>query len=97
MLDRQDSVNDSLNQKLIEKDHSHQDKCISYIGTYDDCPDDLKDNSFITGGYRIGYPGVYNGFRTLFMAHNETVNVWTHLLGKLFFLGVLIFVINTYP
>ena len=68
-----------------------------YIGLYKDYPDELKDNEYITSGYRIGYQGLSNGFRTMFMVHNETVNVWTHFLGKLFFLGVLIYMLSAYP
>ena len=70
---------------------------VGYIGSYWDYPDELKDNEYITSGYKIGYKGLKNGFRTMFMVHNETVNVWTHFLGKLFFLGVLIFMITAYP
>ena len=69
----------------------------NYIGSIYDYPEDLIDNEYIMTGYRIGFKGIKNGLRTLFMAHNETVNVWTHLLGKVFFLCVLIFIAWAYP
>ena len=41
----------------------------------------LQDNNFILKGYRIDY-SLKDTFRSLFRLHNETGNVWTHLLGK---------------
>ena len=35
---------------------------------------------FITTGYRVEY-GFWETLRSLFGLHNETGNVWTHLLG----------------
>ena len=37
---------------------------------------------FITTGYRVEY-GFWETLRSLFGLHNETGNVWTHLLGGL--------------
>ena len=34
-------------------------------------------------GYRIGFAGIKGGLRTLFIWNNESVNVWTHFVGKL--------------
>jgi len=31
------------------------------------------------------------------MWHNETMNVWTHLIGKLCFLGILIYLLTCVP
>jgi hypothetical protein len=35
----------------------------------------------IEGGYRLHDHTLWQAFRTLFHWHNETMNVWTHLLG----------------
>ena len=41
----------------------------------------LIDNEFILHGYRINFNTKMKIFKSLFMLHNETVNVWSHLLG----------------
>jgi hypothetical protein len=43
-------------------------------------PDYLKDNEFIKTGYRAN-TGFRGSLRSLFSLHNESGNVWTHLLG----------------
>lgn len=50
----------------------------------------MRDNEYLLTGYRIGFKGLNHGMKTMFIAHNETVNVWSHLLGKLMFLVFLI-------
>jgi adiponectin receptor len=42
-------------------------------------------NKYIETGYRIGYDTNYKAFMSLFELHNETGNVWSHLLGALLF------------
>lgn len=64
-----------------------------YIGTIHEAPQYVKDNQHITGGYRINFNTPKKIFRTLFMAHNETVNIWTHLAGAIVVLCVVIYVI----
>jgi adiponectin receptor len=40
----------------------------------------MKDNFGITGGYRINFNTPARILRSLFMLHNESVNIWTHCL-----------------
>ncbi len=58
-------------------------------------PDWLKDNEFIHGSYRPPTLSVRGCFKSVFHLHNETWNIWTHLVGFLFFMvlvmGVFIF------
>jgi hypothetical protein len=55
------------------------------------------DNEFITSGYRINHTSCCRALKSLFTCHNESVNVWSHLLGAIFFflllLGLLIWII----
>ncbi|CAL8318021.1 unnamed protein product [Lota lota] len=57
--------------------------------TYEQIPQFLKENPFITDGYRAHLPSKLC-LKSIFMLSNETVNIWTHLLGFLLFftLGV---------
>lgn len=68
-----------------------------YIGTYEEYPEELRDNEYIRTGYRIGYKGLKNGFRVMFMKTNETFNFWSHVIGKLMFIGFLVYIAVVYP
>ncbi len=48
---------------------------------FSNLPDYLRDNEFILGSYRREQSMVQS-LTTLFNVHNETGNVWTHLLGE---------------
>lgn len=49
----------------------------------------LRDNEYIHGGYRLHFNSVGKILRSLFMFHNESFNVWSHLLGVLIFVFLL--------
>uniref|UniRef100_A0A452GJE0 Adiponectin receptor 1 n=1 Tax=Gopherus agassizii TaxID=38772 RepID=A0A452GJE0_9SAUR len=53
---------------------------------YDVLPDWLKDNDFLLHGHRPPMPSFRACFRSIFRLHTETGNIWTHLIGFLFFL-----------
>ena len=53
----------------------------TFIGHMLMAPAFLIDNEFILHGYRINFNTKMKIFKSLFMLHNETVNVWSHLLG----------------
>lgn len=58
---------------------------LPHLSSYDDLPEYLRDNEFILSSYRRGEQGVWPSVRTLFGLHNETGNVWTHLVGCVLF------------
>jgi hypothetical protein len=58
---------------------------VPIIGTYEQADEYLRDNEFIHKGYRINYQTFWLVMKSLFMCHNETVNIWTHLLGLIGF------------
>ena len=64
-----------------------------YIGSIDDLPKWMVDNEFILSGCRINFQGWRGVFRTLFMCHNETFNIWSHYLGFLMFAGMVVYVL----
>ncbi|XP_042370495.1 progestin and adipoQ receptor family member 3-like, partial [Plectropomus leopardus] len=57
--------------------------------TYEQIPVFLRENPYITDGYRAYLPSRLC-IKSLFILSNETVNIWSHLLGFLlfFFVGV---------
>ena len=62
-----------------EKPIKQLDKII--IGKYSDAPDYLKDNEYIKNGYLINCHSLKLVLRSLFVCSNETINIWSHLLG----------------
>lgn len=56
--------------------------------TYQNLPDWLQDNEFLHKGYRPTLPSFRACFKSIFSLHTETVNIWTHLLGCIVFIGV---------
>ncbi|MGH0116006.1 UNVERIFIED_CONTAM: hypothetical protein FKN15_060470 [Acipenser sinensis] len=58
---------------------------------HDVLPDWLKDNEYLQHGHRPPMPSFRACFRSIFRIHTETGNIWTHLLGCLFFLCLGIF------
>lgn len=44
-----------------------------------------QDNAYITSGYRPESNSYVKSWKSLLYIHNETVNIYTHLLGALFF------------
>jgi len=59
------------------------------LGTIEQAPDWVVDNHFLIRGYRIGFSQFKHVMKSLFMCHNETVNIWTHLLGVIMFIGIV--------
>ncbi|WOK99840.1 heptahelical transmembrane protein ADIPOR1-like [Canna indica] len=54
---------------------------------YEELPEYMKENQFIRNYYRAEWP-IKNALLSLFSWHNETLNIWTHLLGFIVFLGL---------
>ena len=67
-----------------------------FVGTIWDYPEELRDNYFIETGYRCGYKGYWSGFKTIFIWHNETVNVWTHLSGKITVIFIMAWIFSSF-
>ncbi|RNF05949.1 adiponectin receptor protein 1 [Trypanosoma rangeli] len=56
--------------------------------TIDQAPKHLSDNIYILTGYRVGYTARMCA-RSILALHNETFNIWTHLIGFVVFLFVI--------
>jgi adiponectin receptor len=52
-----------------------------HIGFIHEAPDYVVDNEYILKGYRINFETCKNVTKSICMCHNETVNIWSHLVG----------------
>ena len=49
------------------------------------CPKWFSLNPYIVEGYRAGYKSYFDLFLSIFKWHNETLNIWTHLIAAVYF------------
>ncbi|BFI41548.1 adiponectin receptor [Marchantia polymorpha subsp. ruderalis] len=59
-------------------------------------PEHLKDNEYIFKHYRADWP-IREALGSIFTIHNETLNIWTHLLGFFVFMGLTIYTAMKMP
>lgn len=85
MKTKQNKVIEPEEDKYIKKSNQ-------VVGTYNDAPDFIKDNEYIKRGYRVNCDSVKKVTKSLFYLHNESVNVWSHLLGVI---TVIILIVYT--
>ncbi|PSS31496.1 Heptahelical transmembrane protein [Actinidia chinensis var. chinensis] len=64
-------------------------KCDGLVD-YNSLPAYLKDNEFILNYYRAEWP-VKKAILSMFCIHNETLNIWTHLIGFFIFACLTIY------
>jgi len=58
---------------------------------WDELPAWRRDNAFIRSGYRPTSNSYRASFASIGALHNETVNIWTHLLGAVAFFCLALF------
>ncbi|XP_007047565.2 PREDICTED: heptahelical transmembrane protein 4 [Theobroma cacao] len=63
---------------------------------YHSLPGYLRDNEYIVGHYRSEWP-MKQVLLSIFKIHNETLNVWTHLIGFFIFLSLTIYTATKVP
>ena len=84
-----DSKNKDKNSISKEKKSKIENKII--VGKYSDAPDYLKDNELIKNGYLINCHSLKMVLRSLFVCSNETINIWSHLIGCIISILLIIF------
>ena len=55
---------------------------------WDELPEWRRDNAFIRGGYRATSNSYRRSLASVAYLHNESVNIWSHLLGAVGFGGI---------
>ncbi len=75
-----------VNFHSLETDISSEETRIVKI---EETPPHLIDNDYIRRGYRINFNNFRSIIRSLFMIHNELINVWSHLIGALIVLTLV--------
>ncbi|KAK6248340.1 hypothetical protein QUC31_019905 [Theobroma cacao] len=80
-------------KKVDDEDDDDDDQSLNKarrryaLVSYKELPDYMKDNEFILNYYRANW-SIKEALFSIFRWHNETLNVWTHLLGFVLFLGL---------
>ncbi len=72
---------------LPEKYEGKDNKII--LGTYNEAPKYMQLNEYIKYGYRINCNSIYKSIKSLFVIHNESINIWSHLLGSILFIFLI--------
>ena len=83
------SKKENIKFNAKEKSLKIEDKII--VGKYSDAPDYLKDNEFIKNGYLINCHSLKLVLRSLFVCSNETINIWSHLVGCIISILLILF------
>ncbi|GJV65462.1 heptahelical transmembrane protein 4-like protein [Tanacetum coccineum] len=96
---RVDDISEGVEESLMKEEGKGKKlwKKVKYqLVEYHNLPAYMKDNEFILGHYRAEWP-LKQIFISIFTLHNETLNVWTHLIGFFLFLTLTIYSTNMIP
>jgi predicted membrane channel-forming protein YqfA (hemolysin III family) len=80
----------NINPKEKEASKNLNNKII--VGKYSEAPDYLKDNEYIKEGYLINCNSFNKVFRSILVCSNETINIWSHLIGCIISVLLIIFI-----
>lgn len=86
------SIQMDLNERGFEKDLESPflpDSMVVKLYDYHDVPYFLRGNPYVTSGYRA-FLSFRMCVKSLFVMSNESINIWSHLLGFLYFFYLLL-------
>ncbi|KAH7310510.1 putative hemolysin-III channel protein Izh2 [Stachybotrys elegans] len=75
---RTSNAAETLISTAKEMEHAIED---TLLMLWDELPSWRRDNAFIKSGYRQSRGSYMHSLRSLFYIHNESVNIWSHLVG----------------
>ncbi|XP_062308039.1 progestin and adipoQ receptor family member 3a isoform X1 [Osmerus eperlanus] len=94
---KEKTTDPTMSQKLMKSAHYIELGSYQYwpvlvprgirLYTYEQIPVFLRDNPYITDGYRAYLPSRLC-IKSIFILSNETVNIWSHVLGFLLFFSL---------
>jgi adiponectin receptor len=97
------SVEDEKSGNIIESTEGEEDEAFQNnkedieiekdlsVGNYEEAPKFMQDNEYIKKGYLLHCTTFKSALKSLFKCHNETINIWSHLLGAIFFFFLIFF------
>ncbi|CAF2398885.1 unnamed protein product [Rotaria sp. Silwood2] len=97
LYDQADDLIDTVLEvptKCVEQAREVGKRVVQYVVDHSHLPHWLLDNEFLISGHRPPMPSFKECFASIFRLHTETVNIWTHLLGTLFFIIMAIYYIS---
>ena len=77
-----------ISSKILPEKYEGKDNKI-ILGTYNEAPKYMQLNEYIKYGYRINCNSIYKSIKSLFVIHNESINIWSHLLGSILFIFLI--------
>jgi adiponectin receptor len=80
--------------KCVEQAKEVGKRVVQYVVDHSHLPHWLLDNEYLISGHRPPMPSFKQCFASIFRLHTETVNIWTHLLGTLFFIVTAIYFVT---
>ena len=89
--ERKEKLDTNTTRKYISKEKTSKNEQEIIVGKYSDAPDYLKDNELIKEGYIINCHSLKMVLRSLFVCSNETMNIWSHLIGCIISILLIIF------
>ena len=91
MRERKEQLDTNTTRKCNSKEKASKIEQEIIVGKYSDAPDYLKDNELIKNGYIINCHSLKMVLRSLFVWSNETMNIWSHLIGCIISILLIIF------
>lgn len=74
----------------MNKKTNHNTKKNYRITSKEDAPKWMLNNEYLSEGYRVNFTSRRNLAKTMCMKHNEITHIWTHLIGFLVFVVLMI-------
>lgn len=87
----------AINTPTRKRKHSKNiGRIEAFLTTWEYAPIHLQDNEYILRGYRVGH-NFKDAIKSALRIHNETGNIWTHLVGFVIFVFLTVATISLRP
>ena len=88
-MDSKSSLNEESDTPLIQKTEEKAEKALTIL--WNDLPKWLQDNQYVQSGYRHPSNSYQKSAASLGYLHNESVNIWTHVIGAFMAISTAIY------